>query len=155
MCVCLVGLMVKWSNSAVVACSLKHLSVPLSLVVDVSKAMVWYDGRAHIPHLDMLANARSVSPTNEMVSHESVDYRTTLLEGMFYIQLFQVPLLCLFHACCSALSWGPFLLLRRDHFSLSAAFGLGFPFAFEASAGVDIRLCLMIFVSALREFASN
>lgn len=45
--------------------------------------MVWYDGRAHIPHLDMLANARSVSPTNEMVSHESVDYRTTLLEGMF------------------------------------------------------------------------
>uniref|UniRef100_A0A8C2HL72 receptor protein-tyrosine kinase n=1 Tax=Cyprinus carpio TaxID=7962 RepID=A0A8C2HL72_CYPCA len=45
-----------------------------------SKAMVWYDGRAHIPHLDMLANARSVSPTNEMVSHESVDYRTTLLE---------------------------------------------------------------------------
>uniref|UniRef100_A0A673ITU9 Hepatocyte growth factor receptor n=1 Tax=Sinocyclocheilus rhinocerous TaxID=307959 RepID=A0A673ITU9_9TELE len=47
---------------------------------DLAKAMVWYDGRAHIPHLDMLANARSVSPTNEMVSHESVDYRTTLLE---------------------------------------------------------------------------
>uniref|UniRef100_A0A8C7MAD3 Hepatocyte growth factor receptor n=1 Tax=Oncorhynchus kisutch TaxID=8019 RepID=A0A8C7MAD3_ONCKI len=44
---------------------------------------VWYDGRAHIQHLDMLANARSVSPTNEMVSHESVDYRTTLLEGTF------------------------------------------------------------------------
>ncbi|KAM3870140.1 hepatocyte growth factor receptor [Diretmus argenteus] len=41
---------------------------------------VWYDGRAHIQHLDRLANARSVSPTNEMVSHESVDYRTTLLE---------------------------------------------------------------------------
>ncbi|KAL2093286.1 hypothetical protein ACEWY4_010598 [Coilia grayii] len=49
-------------------------------IEDVSKALVWYDGRAHIPHLDMLANARSVSPTNEMVSHESVDYRTTLLE---------------------------------------------------------------------------
>lgn len=59
------------------------LTLCLSLVVDLAKAMVWYDGRAHIPHLDMLANARSVSPTNEMVSHESVDYRTTLLEGMF------------------------------------------------------------------------
>ncbi|KAM6972942.1 hepatocyte growth factor receptor [Aplochiton taeniatus] len=47
---------------------------------DLSEGKVWYDGRAHIPHLDMLANARSVSPTNEMVSHESVDYRTTLLE---------------------------------------------------------------------------
>uniref|UniRef100_A0A8C6TBG6 receptor protein-tyrosine kinase n=1 Tax=Neogobius melanostomus TaxID=47308 RepID=A0A8C6TBG6_9GOBI len=42
---------------------------------------VWYDGRGHIQHLDRLANARSVSPTNEMVSHESVDYRTTLLDG--------------------------------------------------------------------------
>uniref|UniRef100_A0AAQ4P7W1 receptor protein-tyrosine kinase n=1 Tax=Gasterosteus aculeatus aculeatus TaxID=481459 RepID=A0AAQ4P7W1_GASAC len=42
---------------------------------------VWYDGRGHIQHLDRLANARSVSPTNEMVSHESVDYRTTLIEG--------------------------------------------------------------------------
>ncbi|XP_015227728.1 PREDICTED: hepatocyte growth factor receptor isoform X1 [Cyprinodon variegatus] len=41
---------------------------------------VWYDGRGHIQHLDRLANARSVSPTNELVSHESVDYRTTLLE---------------------------------------------------------------------------
>uniref|UniRef100_A0A8C6TAU3 receptor protein-tyrosine kinase n=1 Tax=Neogobius melanostomus TaxID=47308 RepID=A0A8C6TAU3_9GOBI len=41
---------------------------------------VWYDGRGHIQHLDRLANARSVSPTNEMVSHESVDYRTTLLD---------------------------------------------------------------------------
>ncbi|XP_054631731.1 hepatocyte growth factor receptor isoform X2 [Dunckerocampus dactyliophorus] len=41
---------------------------------------VWYDGRGDIQHLDRLANARSVSPTNEMVSHESVDYRTTLLE---------------------------------------------------------------------------
>uniref|UniRef100_A0A8B9RKA1 receptor protein-tyrosine kinase n=1 Tax=Astyanax mexicanus TaxID=7994 RepID=A0A8B9RKA1_ASTMX len=50
---------------------------------DLAEGMVWYDGRAHIPHLDMLANARSVSPTNEMVSHESLDYRTTLLEGTF------------------------------------------------------------------------
>ncbi|XP_037538990.1 hepatocyte growth factor receptor [Nematolebias whitei] len=41
---------------------------------------IWYDGRGHIQHLDRLANARSVSPTNELVSHESVDYRTTLLE---------------------------------------------------------------------------
>ncbi|KAJ8261940.1 hypothetical protein GJAV_G00160230 [Gymnothorax javanicus] len=49
-------------------------------IKDLGEGMVWYDGRAHIPHLDMLANARSVSPTNEMVSHESVDYRTTLLE---------------------------------------------------------------------------
>uniref|UniRef100_A0A8C9RWK0 Hepatocyte growth factor receptor n=1 Tax=Scleropages formosus TaxID=113540 RepID=A0A8C9RWK0_SCLFO len=55
---------------------------------DLALGMVWRDGRARIPHLDMLANARSVSPTNEMVSHESVDYRTTLLEGTplsFYI----------------------------------------------------------------------
>ncbi|XP_061750286.1 hepatocyte growth factor receptor [Nerophis ophidion] len=43
-------------------------------------SQVWYDGRADIQHLDRLANARSVSPTNEMVSHESLDYRTTLLE---------------------------------------------------------------------------
>ncbi|XP_034031628.1 hepatocyte growth factor receptor [Thalassophryne amazonica] len=41
---------------------------------------VWYNGCTNIQHLDRLANARSVSPTNEMVSHESVDYRTTLLE---------------------------------------------------------------------------
>uniref|UniRef100_A0A3P8Y813 Hepatocyte growth factor receptor n=1 Tax=Esox lucius TaxID=8010 RepID=A0A3P8Y813_ESOLU len=52
---------------------------------DLAEGKVWYDGRAHIQHLDMLANARSVSPTNEMVSHESVDYRTTLLEGMFLL----------------------------------------------------------------------
>ncbi|XP_061085911.1 hepatocyte growth factor receptor-like isoform X2 [Conger conger] len=49
-------------------------------IEDLMEGMVWYDGRARIPHLDMLANARSTSPTNEMVSHESVDYRTTLLE---------------------------------------------------------------------------
>lgn len=41
---------------------------------------VWYDSRGHIQHLDRLANARSISPTNELVSHESVDYRTNLLE---------------------------------------------------------------------------
>ncbi|XP_077425336.1 hepatocyte growth factor receptor isoform X1 [Vanacampus margaritifer] len=41
---------------------------------------VWYDGRGDIQHLDRLASARSVSPSNEMVSHESVDYRSTLLE---------------------------------------------------------------------------
>lgn len=52
---------------------------PPSPSLDLSE--VWYDGRGHIQHLDRLANARSVSPTNEMVSHESVDYRTTLLEG--------------------------------------------------------------------------
>uniref|UniRef100_A0A4W5NIU4 Hepatocyte growth factor receptor n=1 Tax=Hucho hucho TaxID=62062 RepID=A0A4W5NIU4_9TELE len=51
--------------------------------IDGMSVCVWYDGRAHIQHLDMLANARSVSPTNEMVSHESLDYRTTLLEGTF------------------------------------------------------------------------
>lgn len=49
------------------------------LLLDLSE--VWYDGRGHIQHLDRLANARSVSPTNELVSHESVDYRTNLLEG--------------------------------------------------------------------------
>lgn len=54
-------------------------SIPPSPSLDLSE--VWYDGRGHIQHLDRLANARSVSPTNEMVSHESVDYRTTLLEG--------------------------------------------------------------------------
>jgi len=57
--------------------SVSYTIPPLSL--DLSE--VWYDGRGHIQHLDRLANARSVSPTNEMVSHESVDYRTTLLEG--------------------------------------------------------------------------
>ncbi|KAF7645839.1 hypothetical protein LDENG_00197570 [Lucifuga dentata] len=69
-CVCvsvlllLLGTLLMWRRN-------KHID-------DLSE--VWYDGRAHIQHLDRLANARSVSPTNEMVSHESVDYRTTLLE---------------------------------------------------------------------------
>uniref|UniRef100_A0A3Q3WFC8 Hepatocyte growth factor receptor n=1 Tax=Mola mola TaxID=94237 RepID=A0A3Q3WFC8_MOLML len=70
-CVCvsllllLLGTLLMWRRN-------KHID-------DLSE--VWYDGRGHIQHLDRLANARSVSPTNEMVSHESVDYRTTLLEG--------------------------------------------------------------------------
>lgn len=59
--------------------ALSSLSSLLPPLVDLSE--VWYDGRGHIQHLDRLANARSVSPTNEMVSHESVDYRTNLLEG--------------------------------------------------------------------------
>ncbi|KPP77986.1 hypothetical protein Z043_102545, partial [Scleropages formosus] len=59
-------------------------------IEDLAEGMVWYDGRAHIPHLDMLANARSVSPTNEMVSHESLDYRTTLLEGTFLLYSYTV-----------------------------------------------------------------
>ncbi|CAN9499011.1 unnamed protein product [Ophioblennius macclurei] len=69
-CVCvsllllLLGMLLMWRRN-------KHID-------DLSE--VWYDGRGHIQHLDRLANARSVSPTNEMVSHESVDYRTTLLE---------------------------------------------------------------------------
>ncbi|XP_058501925.1 hepatocyte growth factor receptor [Solea solea] len=69
-CVCvsllllLLGSLLMWKRN-------KHIE-------DLSE--VWYDGRGHIQHLDRLANARSVSPTNEMVSHESVDYRTTLLE---------------------------------------------------------------------------
>uniref|UniRef100_A0A7N8WMY0 receptor protein-tyrosine kinase n=1 Tax=Mastacembelus armatus TaxID=205130 RepID=A0A7N8WMY0_9TELE len=60
----LLGMLLMWKRN-------KHIE-------DLSE--VWYDGRGHIQHLDRLANARSVSPTNEMVSHESVDYRTTLLE---------------------------------------------------------------------------
>lgn len=63
--------------------------------LDLAEGKVWYDGRAHIQHLDMLANARSVSPTNEMVSHESVDYRTTLLEGTFPEQNTMVLILTL------------------------------------------------------------
>uniref|UniRef100_A0A8C6L5N4 receptor protein-tyrosine kinase n=1 Tax=Nothobranchius furzeri TaxID=105023 RepID=A0A8C6L5N4_NOTFU len=70
-CVCvsslllLLGTLLMWRRN-------KHIE-------DLSE--VWYDGRGHIQHLDRLANARSISPTNEMVSHESVDYRTTLLDG--------------------------------------------------------------------------
>lgn len=44
-----------------------------------------YDGRVHTPHLDRLVSARSVSPTTEMVSSESVDYRSTFLEGIVFL----------------------------------------------------------------------
>lgn len=49
---------------------------------DLGSDLVRYDGRVHTPHLDRLVSARSVSPTTEMVSSESVDYRSTFLEGM-------------------------------------------------------------------------
>ncbi|KAG8142878.1 putative Hepatocyte growth factor receptor protein, partial [Naja naja] len=42
--------------------------------------IVRYDGRVHTPHLDRLVSARSISPTTELVSSESVDYRSTFLE---------------------------------------------------------------------------
>ncbi|XP_053318265.1 hepatocyte growth factor receptor isoform X2 [Spea bombifrons] len=45
--------------------------------------LVLYDGRVHTPHLDRLVSARSVSPTTEMVSSESVDYRATFQEDQF------------------------------------------------------------------------
>lgn len=48
---------------------------------DLGSDLVRYDGRVHTPHLDRLVSARSVSPTTEMVSSESVDYRSTFLEG--------------------------------------------------------------------------
>ncbi|XP_043944641.1 hepatocyte growth factor receptor isoform X2 [Protopterus annectens] len=47
---------------------------------DLGNEIVRYDARVHTPHLDRLVNARSVSPTTEMVSSESVDYRSTLLD---------------------------------------------------------------------------
>nr|XP_020645351.1 hepatocyte growth factor receptor isoform X2 [Pogona vitticeps]XP_020645352.1 hepatocyte growth factor receptor isoform X2 [Pogona vitticeps]XP_020645353.1 hepatocyte growth factor receptor isoform X2 [Pogona vitticeps]XP_020645354.1 hepatocyte growth factor receptor isoform X2 [Pogona vitticeps] len=50
---------------------------------DLGREMVHYDGRVHTPHLDRLVSARSVSPTTEMVSSESVDYRSTFLEDQF------------------------------------------------------------------------
>lgn len=49
--------------------------------LDLGGDLVRYDGRVHTPHLDRLVSARSVSPTTEMVSSESVDYRSTFLEG--------------------------------------------------------------------------
>uniref|UniRef100_A0A8C5MDM8 Hepatocyte growth factor receptor n=1 Tax=Leptobrachium leishanense TaxID=445787 RepID=A0A8C5MDM8_9ANUR len=45
--------------------------------------LVLYDARVHTPHLDRLVSARSVSPTTEMVSSESVDYRSTVQEDQF------------------------------------------------------------------------
>ncbi|KFV08008.1 PREDICTED: hepatocyte growth factor receptor, partial [Pterocles gutturalis] len=49
-------------------------------IKDLGSDLVRYDGRVHTPHLDRLVSARSVSPTTEMVSSESVDYRSTFLE---------------------------------------------------------------------------
>lgn len=54
--------------------------------LDLGSDLVRYDGRVHTPHLDRLVSARSVSPTTEMVSSESVDYRSTFLEGMTLIR---------------------------------------------------------------------
>lgn len=44
---------------------------------------VRYDASVHTPHLDRLVSARSVSPTTEMVSNESVDYRATFPEDHY------------------------------------------------------------------------
>uniref|UniRef100_A0A803YIM0 Hepatocyte growth factor receptor n=1 Tax=Meleagris gallopavo TaxID=9103 RepID=A0A803YIM0_MELGA len=52
-------------------------------IKDLGSELVRYDGRVHTPHLDRLVSARSVSPTTEMVSSESVDYRSTFLEDQF------------------------------------------------------------------------
>uniref|UniRef100_A0A803SZ05 Hepatocyte growth factor receptor n=1 Tax=Anolis carolinensis TaxID=28377 RepID=A0A803SZ05_ANOCA len=52
-------------------------------IKDLGREIVRYDGRVHTPHLDRLVSARSVSPTTEMVSSESVDYRSTFLEDQF------------------------------------------------------------------------
>ncbi|KAM3925183.1 hepatocyte growth factor receptor [Leptodactylus fuscus] len=50
---------------------------------DIGSERVLFDGRVHTPHLDRLVSARSVSPTTEMVSSESVDYRSTFPEDQF------------------------------------------------------------------------
>ncbi|XP_075456092.1 hepatocyte growth factor receptor isoform X1 [Ascaphus truei] len=50
---------------------------------DLGSDLVRYDARVHTPHLDRLVSARSVSPTTEMVSSESVDYRSTFQEDQF------------------------------------------------------------------------
>lgn len=50
---------------------------------DLGSELVRYDARVHTPHLDRLVSARSVSPTTEMVSNESVDYRATFPEDQF------------------------------------------------------------------------
>ncbi|XP_059567600.1 hepatocyte growth factor receptor isoform X2 [Myotis daubentonii] len=50
---------------------------------DPGSDLVRYDARVHTPHLDRLVSARSVSPTTEMVSHESVDYRATFPEDHY------------------------------------------------------------------------
>ncbi|KAF5927666.1 hypothetical protein HPG69_000570 [Diceros bicornis minor] len=52
-------------------------------IKDPGSELVRYDARVHTPHLDRLVSARSVSPTTEMVSNESVDYRATFPEDQF------------------------------------------------------------------------
>lgn len=52
-------------------------------IKDLGSELVRYDARIHTPHLDRLVSARSVSPTTEMVSNESVDYRATFPEDQF------------------------------------------------------------------------
>ncbi|MBZ3873160.1 Hepatocyte growth factor receptor [Sciurus carolinensis] len=52
-------------------------------IKDLGSDLVRYDARVHTPHLDRLVSARSVSPTAEMVSNESVDYRATFPEDQF------------------------------------------------------------------------
>uniref|UniRef100_A0A5F9DAP1 Hepatocyte growth factor receptor n=1 Tax=Oryctolagus cuniculus TaxID=9986 RepID=A0A5F9DAP1_RABIT len=52
-------------------------------IKDLGSELVRYDARVHTPHLDRLVSARSVSPTTEMVSNESVDYRATFPEDQF------------------------------------------------------------------------
>lgn len=52
-------------------------------IKDLGSDLVRYDARVHTPHLDRLVSARSVSPTTEMVSNESVDYRATFPEDQF------------------------------------------------------------------------
>uniref|UniRef100_A0A674IUC1 Hepatocyte growth factor receptor n=1 Tax=Terrapene triunguis TaxID=2587831 RepID=A0A674IUC1_9SAUR len=52
-------------------------------IKDLGSDLVRYDGRVHTPHLDRLVSARSISPTTEMVSSDSVDYRSTFLEDQF------------------------------------------------------------------------
>ncbi|XP_004707824.1 hepatocyte growth factor receptor [Echinops telfairi] len=52
-------------------------------IKDLGSELVCYDARVHTPHLDRLVSARSVSPTTEMVSNESVDYRATFPEDQF------------------------------------------------------------------------
>ncbi|XP_032954863.1 hepatocyte growth factor receptor isoform X2 [Rhinolophus ferrumequinum] len=52
-------------------------------IKDLGSELVRYDARIHTPHLDRLVSARSISPTTEMVSNESVDYRATFPEDQF------------------------------------------------------------------------
>lgn len=58
-----------------------NANIAMTILADKSGERVLFDGRVHTPHLDRLVSARSVSPTTEMVSSESVDYRATFPEG--------------------------------------------------------------------------